>query len=630
MVLSPILFLRAMMHVFTPRAVVEVFGNYFHYGWLVEFAMTPDPVLSNARGGGKGEYDVTGFQPSWMLEVIIRNGTFHSSRQIPFSEEVERVGYTALSYPMESAEVLAREHHFVYNFAPEGRKYSRADRRTISEYVLHLYCSARRHEGNPDRTEYIWLDEFCLSDEQAQDDQGITTAQRNDELGRLADIFRSAAQTVVFCDKENCDHTQLTCVWGKRLFTLPEILHAQTVLRLTRTPQGAEIFRTFGHAFRETMQKDAARGQKWHLYAIFQHTINAGAVPWQAAIHALIVEAIRRDEASGFYYHKYLGKALNGLLPRRARLEDLGNSGWNDLAWLLELNQGFYNAASLAAVSSIAEEETVSWLGKPISPAAGNERLEPVLTAFPVSSTSDPTSDPPLTIIAGKTLGFRPKLQRDALGLYKNEEMKGLKILAFRAAFLLLLFSYFVTRWGHCKTGFAIYYCTTMLYRVVELLAGTMYLEREGWVFLEDSKWGDKLARLGEQDHYLRTLTHWDQQLVPKWEKPMERTCLSGKLVDLRNRVYVDTIVVSHPNALVPLAIHGSGVTCMLLDRAGDSEEAPTVTAHKMGMCNVPPYIFAQTVKSATIYVGNDSKYRVVRRQVEFIILWKWWVLIIL
>jgi hypothetical protein len=70
-------------------------------------------------------------------------------------------------------------------------------------------------------------------------------------------------------------------------------------------------------------------------------------------------------------------------------------------------------------------------------------------------------------------------------------------------------------------------------------------------------------------------------------------------------------------------------VTCMLLDRAEDSEKAPTVTAHKIGMCNVPPYIFAQTVKSGTIYVGNDSEYRVTRHQVEFIILWKWWLLII-
>ncbi|KAJ7889637.1 hypothetical protein B0H13DRAFT_1626675 [Mycena leptocephala] len=168
---------------------------------------------------------------------------------------------------------------------------------------------------------------------------------------------------------------------------------------------------------------------------------------------------------------------------------------------------------------------------------------------------------------------------------------------------------------GYLKTGYAIYYGTAILYHLVELLAGTMYLEREGWVFLQDSRCGDELAQLGEQDHYLRTLTHWgDRQLVPKWEKPMRRPYSSGKLVDLRNRVYVETIVVSRPNALVPLAIHGSGVTCMLLDRAEDSEKAPTVTAHKIGMCNVPPYIFAKTVKSGTIYVGNDSKYRVTRR----------------
>jgi hypothetical protein len=257
-----------MMHVLTPRAVVEAIENYFQYGWFVEFAMTPDPVLSNARGGGKGEYDATGFQPSWMLAVIIRNGKLHSFRQIPFSEEVEQAGYTALSYPMKSAAVLATEASFAPARAPEGREYTLADRRTISEYFLHLYCSARRHEGNPDRTEYIWLDEFCLSDDQVLDDKGITT-QRSLELGRLADIFRGAAQTVVFCHEENCDHTQLTCIWGQRLFTLPEILHAQTVLRLTRRRQGdeinAQIFRTSGRAFRETMQTHAAQGQKWHL-----------------------------------------------------------------------------------------------------------------------------------------------------------------------------------------------------------------------------------------------------------------------------------------------------------------------------------------------------------------------------
>jgi hypothetical protein len=58
---------------------------------------------------------------------------------------------------------------------------------------------------------------------------------------------------------------------------------------------------------------------------------------------------------------------------------------------------------------------------------------------------------------------------------------------------------------------------------------------------------------------------------------------------------------------MVPLAIHGSGVTCMLLERPEDSEKEPNIIAQKVGMCNVPPYIFAQTVKSGTIYVGNPK-----------------------
>ncbi|KAJ7669672.1 hypothetical protein B0H17DRAFT_949225, partial [Mycena rosella] len=158
-----------------------------------------------------------------------------------------------------------------------------------------------------------------------------------------------------------------------------------------------------------------------------------------------LLSSIRRGEAGGFHDHKFLGKALNGLLPWRARLEDLGSSGWNDLVWLLELNQGFYNVASLAAVCSIAENDSVSWLGKPINPAAGNERLEPVVTAFPIAAASShekkkgsldviPKFDlsPPLTIIGGEILGLRPKpLKGDVDGLYNNKEIKGLKNLSF-------------------------------------------------------------------------------------------------------------------------------------------------------------------------------------------------------
>ncbi|KAF7355959.1 HET domain-containing protein [Mycena venus] len=99
------------------------------------------------------------------------------------------------------------------------------------------------------------------------------------------------------------------------------------------------------------MQTNASRGNKWHLYTIFQHTVNAGAVPWQVAIHALVVKSVRRDEAGGFHDHKFLGKALNGPLPRRARLDYLGNGRRNDLA----------------AVCSISQHNSdVEWLGKPV------------------------------------------------------------------------------------------------------------------------------------------------------------------------------------------------------------------------------------------------------------------------
>ncbi|KAJ7729926.1 hypothetical protein B0H16DRAFT_1330179 [Mycena metata] len=423
---------------------------------------------------------------------------------------------------MHSAVELAREAGFVPAPAPEGREYTLADRRTISAYFLRLYCSATRSQGNPDRTEYVWLDEFCLSDDQQPQNDETVAAQRSTELGRLADIFRGALQVVVFCHEDSCDHTKPECIWGQRLFTIPEILHAETVVRLTRRRledniMMAKLFPTTGRAFRLRMQHYAALANRWHLYAIFQHTVNAGAVPWQVAIHALVVEAIRRDEAGNFHDHKFLGKALNGLLPRRARLSDLGNNGWNDLAWLLELNQGFYNAASLAAVCSISADNSVAWLGKPIDPAAGNERLEPVVTAFPISS--DVAPNPPLTIIAGETLGLRKHLKRDArkhlkrdaFGLYNNEEIKGLKILSWWVAVVLVLISsILVGSPGHLTSGIVLYYVTAILYCIVELLAGTMYLEREGWVFLEDSLWGDKLeAKLGEQDNNLRSLTRW-------------------------------------------------------------------------------------------------------------------------
>ncbi|KAJ7213377.1 hypothetical protein GGX14DRAFT_618566 [Mycena pura] len=447
----------------TPHQLIQSVGNYLQSNWLLEYATTPDAVLFSAKGGGHGQYDVTGFKPSWVLKATILNGTLHAVEQVPHSEEVEQAGYTALSYPMLSAAVLADEANFVRTPPPPGRDYTPADRRAIAAYFLRLYCATGRSDANPHRTEYIWLDEFCLSDDSVQNNLSRRSGASN--LGALR--TSSAARRRP---------------WSSRLFTIAEILHAQRVLRLTRQRVGDEIGAYIrpmsGRDFRKAMQLNAAKNHKWHLYAIFQHTVNAGAVPWQVAIHALVVEAIRRDEAGGFLEHKYLGKGLNGLLPRRARLQDLGNGGWADLSWLLELNQGFYNAASLAAVCSVAVR------GRRF----GNERLEPVATAFPVSA-SETKMDPVLAIIGGQTLGLRHKgLKRDPWGL------------------LMLIISTSVLGSGSVRTGIALYWLASILYCILELLVGTMYLDRNGWVFLEDEVWGHKLElKLGEQDNISKT-----------------------------------------------------------------------------------------------------------------------------
>ncbi|KAJ7199959.1 hypothetical protein GGX14DRAFT_660914 [Mycena pura] len=76
--------------------------------WQIEYADTPAAVLTATKAQGHAQYSVTGFKPSLV------------------------------------------------------------DKQRISKYLLELYCSAYRPGpgGNPDRTEYVWLDEFCLSDQQ--------------------------------------------------------------------------------------------------------------------------------------------------------------------------------------------------------------------------------------------------------------------------------------------------------------------------------------------------------------------------------------------------------------------------------------------------------------------------------
>ncbi|KAJ7348671.1 hypothetical protein DFH08DRAFT_808400 [Mycena albidolilacea] len=724
----------------------------------------PDAVLTRDDGEDGQRYEGTGFGPTWLLQVTLRDGAefgYDSNfpTQVNATDFANQHGqwppsYTALSYSLQSAEVACTAAGLqLPQKDPGDRKYSSASRRQMSKQILKLFCSARLKEGkNPDEVEYIWLDEFCISDATLNDHthKKEIKNQHHLELGRMADIYRSADEVTVFCHTENCRHTDLlNCVWTKRLWTLAEILNAQTVATMTMTREPdtgftARLSTQSGHVFREVLQAKAAQANKWHLYAIFQKTDHAGAAPLQVVIHALVVEAIRRDEASGHSDHDVLGKALNGLLPRRARLKDLGHGGWTDLAWLLELNQAFYNAAALAAVCCIINDndESGSWLGKPIHPAPGNERLEPIVTAFPIGrknhnaeatpehgqdaispgplapgcaspapglppgsapvasgpepqhqhqheaalallppgaappnrgskhgtpltaapiaphrnvSSRDgmslrpvrtrrdaiplaafpPSAEkqrptPPLMIVRAQTLTLREILKRDPNGLYNNKEVMN----GFKNLILLLLFVLFIiiavvlvivlpsgTPTNDSNTIRTLLpilvplYVCTMLYQLLELLVGTMYLERDGWVFLEKSDWfrPGQRPELGNQDRRRQLVPEWEEPPLPERPQHFARFTVSttrGKLVDLSTGVCVDAVVTEPPDFIIPLAIHGSGVTCMLLKRPKNVSQNPAYQAKKVGMANFPTYILAQMDKATdrTIIVSSERK----------------------
>lgn len=140
-------------------------------------------------------------------------------------------------------------------------------------------------------------------------------------------------------------------------------------------------------------------------------------------------------------------------------------------------------------------------------------------------------------------------------------------------------------------------------------------VQRDGWIFLYHSIWGSEpQRRLGMQDPKLAELVEWgDRQLIPNWSQPddAEKKRAAGTLLDLKNRVMMKVVVsdepdltLNKPNALIALAIHGSGVTFMLANRTDN----PNDIVRKVGMCNVPPYILAQTVRSGTVCIGIPAE----------------------
>ncbi|KIJ45917.1 hypothetical protein M422DRAFT_46490 [Sphaerobolus stellatus SS14] len=598
--------------------------------WFIEYSSTPDAVLSRspAPGGGPAQYEVTHQNPQWLLrvtfdeegnvqfvqvawETALEDGGFSSSKQ----------AYVTISYAMDSAfDLFIKAGLELKHPQPTGgRQYSLDDRKRIAGCLLAEYGRARRRAGEGPATEYIWLDEFCLSNAN-EDDEDRAAAERSYELGRLCDIFRGATKVFVFCHKQDCDHTKIDCPWGKRLFTLGEIIHATDVYVLIRRGpienQATLIYPMGAQRFREKMQAEAEKAKRWHLYSIMQHASNSGAVTWQNAIHALVVEAILRDESeeSGkFLAHKYLGKALNGLLPRRARLKDLkGEDGWEDLAWLLELNQGYFNTTGLAAVCSLAgfDVPNYRWLGKPISPKEGNERLEPIVTSFPVRiEQKDGDEHAALCFVGPQTIPLTHWLHRDAGALFHHTELTALKWGFYGSLTVVWIAGFIIFVMGEFVTGALVVYIPGIFWVIFLLLVSTMHVKREGWAYFEVHNKSEEQFRqeLAQQDPFFKEkLLMWgDRQLSPQWERPNRDNnglFRKGILVDLKNRLAMSVEVLEKPDQLVAMAVHGTGITCMLLDREKDH----TIIAKKIGMANLPCYILAQTVRSGTIYVGGS------------------------
>ncbi|THU93648.1 hypothetical protein K435DRAFT_572827, partial [Dendrothele bispora CBS 962.96] len=213
-------------------------------------------------------YEVASSEPRWMVEVTIQDGKYFSHKQINWKADGRR--YTAISYPVDSAFVLFSEAgKRLQDPKPEGKKYALEDRKRIAEQLLIEYCSARRDQQvPPDWTEFVWIDELCLPEEKEE---------RATELSRLTDIFRAAHTVAVFCHDVGCNHTSFTCQWGRRLYTLGEILHANKVQRMTREilpGKGAEIgtflYSESARSFRERMMNHAAKAGKWHLHSLLR------------------------------------------------------------------------------------------------------------------------------------------------------------------------------------------------------------------------------------------------------------------------------------------------------------------------------------------------------------------------
>lgn len=591
--------------------------------WFWERASPYKAVLASAPGGGgMARFNPTGYTPTFLVEVRSRPDGSFSLKQIDYPAPT--VPYTAISYSFIGALPLLRipvPSASSNSSASQDRRYTLEERRNVAievvkNYILTLHPPTSGSTA-PSWTEYIWIDELCLSKGPRVDDSRENRDIRNLELGRLADIFSRAANVVVFCNQAECKHISLDCHWNSRLFTIAEIFGAQNVISMIRPQSGGFYFdHQTGQQFRRSIQNEAERrNDALHLHAIMKSSPNP--VDRQPMIHSLIVEALRRDDLGNFDDHNQLGRGLNGLLARRARLEDVpGKDGWADLCWLLELNQGHFNAASLAAVCSLdagSNRHTQAplrhpWLGKPVLPKPGTERLEPLVTAIPVVNplASQPVASA-LNIVGPKIIGVVPFPRRDSCALYTHKELRGLFLLAC----IMFLVGYVHSLAAIINQGASPMrlWFNFFVIGASKLVAETTCLACEGWVHLDKEIWGeDPSQKLGKLDCRLQQLKKWgdpSEQPVPKWDVPSDSN--PAYMLDLAHCVFTQVDTLRKPNAMLPLAVHGSGITCMLLDRPDDFNQG----SERVGMANLPPYILVQAKRTASVVIGGKVERKI-------------------
>ena len=629
---------------------------------LRQFVERPTKMLS---------YEPTHCKPHWILKLIVESNGYVSYSKLQWKEtrnQKDFHGYTALSYAMQSARKLfdamggkLEDWDPLISTGSNGEgkgkdKYSFSDRRRIVQHYLMLYGSTllnhhqtqkEPHENQLPITEYVWLDEFCICDfETLQDDNSEELRlQRKEELGRVYGIFGEAAKVVIFCHEEGCRHTGLDCPWGQRVFTLGEILKAKKVgiLELEESlPEQASRYPKIhlteveAHKFKRDIQEEAEKNRLWHLFSLMESSLHPGSVSWDKIIHALILETIRRDNVSGYEEHNFLGRALNGLLPRRGPHRAFpGKNGWREMVDLLELNQGFYNAAALASVCGVSRgAQSSHWLGEPIKFEAGNERLEPLVHAFPITACGEgkdrypvlyittplriPIGEDPHIIHQGQSQIIRLRFMLCPLAFSALSFWQDIDNGSFRTRHngrspmrsvqnIILIFLH--TAALNLSAGeYLLLYCLSIVTITIFLFISTDPVKKQGFLFVDGNL--DE-AVIVATDHIPRVLhrgcanvrgfLEWKQEIqwpIPRNLKGLE----TGWLLHLKTRIAVRVQITSRPNLVVALAIHGSGVTCMLLKQ---DIRNPTKPAEKVGMVNFPASILEEMEVSSSICVAG-------------------------